>query len=411
MPGFGSEFHVVGADLATAIEEKSVYLFGEWYTYRYRNKMCAGKGSKTLECYIEPISNCTFNDVIEVYETEIFKDLPTSNISWTSYQDSQLLKAVRDHGSFLHWRNISSDLQFGQTIKDCYLRWHTYLAKNNSIENKLLTNSSMVPHATVLALMDTLKHHKSKYVRVESKRNRLAVPSKFAAFLDKNSNLDKKNYYNWWRAISIAYFFRPNADTLAMIDSLSDPILRAKQGRCVSTYIRHGDKGIEMKLVEFEEYANATLDLFNDKRVFPEQPRGSERLLFLATEDVRVLDSAAAWGVKENVTVVISKLNREIIQANQTTTKATEFYLPANREYEYFSFFLHISEILRCDAYVGTSFSNYNRLIDELRVTIGKNAKGFNIDLSNSTCPRPCIKTHATPNGPYSNVGQWWRAM
>eukprot|EP01035_Chromulina_nebulosa_P034314 gene34314-46029_t len=274
--GFGSEFHVVGAVLATAVEEKSVFLLGERNTYRYRNNLCSEKGSKTLECYIEPLSNCTFDDAIQVFETEIFKYSPISNISWTSYQDAKLLKAVKAYGTVLHWENISLDLQFGQTSKDCYLRWHKYLAKNNPIENKLLTNSSIVPHKTILALKHNLKIHKSEYLQIRSNWwNRLAVPSKFAAFLDKNSNLDKRNYYNWWRAISITYFFRPTADTLAMIDRLSNPILRAKHGRCVSTYVRHGDKHVEMKLLDFEEYANASLELYKDKRVFPEQPQGS----------------------------------------------------------------------------------------------------------------------------------------
>eukprot|EP01036_Dinobryon_divergens_P030804 gene30804-40103_t len=418
--GFGSEFHVAGAALATAIEEKSVFLIAEKSMVhlqntngnRYRNKLCSEKNSDSIECYIEPISNCTFNDVIELYESELFKHeselfkhLPISNISWTSNQDATLLKAVQVHGTVLNWENVSLYLPFGQTSKDCYLRWHNYIAKNNSISNKLLTNSSVVPYGAILHLKHNLERFKSNYVQVStSMPNRFIVPSKFAAFLEKNSNLDKRNYYNWWRAISIAYFFRPTEDILAMINRYSNPILRAKNGRCVSTYVRHGDKYLEMKLVDFEEYANATIDLFNDKRVFPEQPRGRERLLFLATEDVYVLDSAATWGEMNNVTVVFSKLNKEILQANQTSS------LQIKKEFEYFSFFLHLSEILRCDAYVGTSFSNYNRLIDELRATIGENAKGFNIDLSNTTCPRPCIRTYATPNGPYSYVRQWWRS-
>lgn len=371
------------------------------------------KGSKSLECYIEPITNCTFADAIEVFETELLKNAPVSNISWTAVLDATLLTAIQHYGNYFKWKSIAKHLQLGLTSKDCFLRWHSYLSKFHSIDHhsQFITNSSVVPLSTVLTLKQKLETYKSSRIQIfNSTGYRLIVPTELTAYLKKNTKLDERNYYNWWRAITVAYFIRPTADTLALIDRFSSLALRAKQGRCVATYVRHGDKHVEMKLVDFREYSAAAMALFNDKRVFPDQPLGSDRLFFVATEDVKVLDEAAAWGVRENITVVVSPLNRIVIQANQTGFYSSEIYLPENRKYEYFSYILHLSEILRCDAYVGTSFSNYNRVVDELRATIGKNANGFNIDLSNSSCPPPCIRTYATLNGPFVDVNQWWRS-
>ena len=78
--------------------------------------------------------------------------------------------------------------------------------------------------------------------------------------------------------------------------------------------------------------------------------------------------------------------------------------MPENRLYEYMSFLLHLSEILHCDAYVGTPLSNFNRVIDELRLTVGFNANGFNVDLHDRSCSPVCIRSYAAPNDPNASV-------
>lgn len=73
--------------------------------------------------------------------------------------------------------------------------------------------------------------------------------------------------------------------------------------------------------------------------------------------------------------------------------------LPANHEYEYFSYILHLSEILSCDAVICTIPSNFCRIIDELRTTVGGSANGFNADVSTETCQRvPCIRNFGLAN-------------
>ena len=119
-------------------------------------------------------------------------------------------------------------------------------------------------------------------------------------------------------------------------------------------------------------------------------------------EDVAVLDEADEWAERENITVRYSSILRDIIKANQSNLVAVEALLPENRQYEYMSFLLHLSEILHCDAYIGTPLSNFNRVIDELRMTVGFNAHGFSVDLHDRSCSPVCIRNYAAPNDPYA---------
>ena len=49
----------------------------------------------------------------------------------------------------------------------------------------------------------------------------------------------------------MAFLLRPNAETLELLQYHSDPVIREADGKCVSAYVRHGDKGLEMSLVPF----------------------------------------------------------------------------------------------------------------------------------------------------------------
>lgn len=95
-----------------------------------------------------------------------------------------------------------------------------------------------------------------------------------------------------------------------MLEKLRDPILRDTsgrgQGRCVAAYVRHGDKGIEMKLVPFTEYGKVALTLF-------EKGGTIDRRLFLGTEDYRVLKEAQQWGKERDVLVRISNMSKNIL--------------------------------------------------------------------------------------------------
>lgn len=67
---------------------------------------------------------------------------------------------------------------------------------------------------------------------------------------------------------------------------------------------------------------------------------------------------------------------------------------------EYASYLLHLGQLVRCDwGLVCTVPSNFCRLVEELRATVGGKADGLVADLSSETCVSPpCIRDFALPN-------------
>ena len=107
-------------------------------------------------------------------------------------------------------------------------------------------------------------------------------------------------------------------------------------------------------------------------------------------------------------------MSRLILSDKRNTIRQhnLEQELPKNHEMEYISYLLHLSEIIRCDVMICTVPSNYCRLIDELRTTIGAKANYLNADLSQETCKNPpCIRNFGLPNyvGPvYDPLTRLW---
>ena len=213
--------------------------------------------------------------------------------------------------------------------------------------------------------------------------------------------------YMWWRAVSITYILRPNAATLALMDNFRDPVVKATEGRCISVYVRHGDKGSEMKLVPFTQYADAALRVFQNTSQALENIGATElahraaapgsgtiargKVMFIATEDPDVIQEAMTWGVANNIHVRFTALNMQILGDKKTAVNPGEIErnLPAHREYEYVSYLVHLAENVKCSVNICTIPSNYCRLIEELRGTVGGKANQLNIDVSSETCASP----------------------
>ena len=291
--GFGFEFHAASAALSTAIELNRVLLFAEFLTARYRNDFCRSRGYQTFDCYFEPLSSCTLADALDVLKVELLEKEASKSVIWTVEENIKLEDAVDLHGILWNWDLISLVLGSGKTGEDCHTHWRIEFLTAALNEGEIATNTSSFPRKTFerikfaireveLAAIDTSHHMLVDKVLYSLSIDRFKVPTELA-LLRQNAGLSAANNIDWWRAMSTAYFIRPNPDTLAFIEELRDPVLKAKKGRCVSTYIRHGDKASEMILLGFERYAVAALALFNDSDVFPEQPKGSDRLFYLAT--------------------------------------------------------------------------------------------------------------------------------
>ena len=119
--------------------------------------------------------------------------------------------------------------------------------------------------------------------------------------------------------MSVSYYVRPNAATLKALEKHRTlPIKLDKKdkqnskktalsipdennGQCISIYVRHGDKGSEMKLVPFARYAEAveiimTRYLNNTNPIVPGTK--GKPAIFIGSEGNDVLKEAVAWGKK-----------------------------------------------------------------------------------------------------------------
>ena len=201
--------------------------------------------------------------------------------------------------------------------------------------------------------------------------------------------------YLWWRTITALYFLRPNKPTLKLLKAHEDPILMRARGRCVSTYIRHGDKTLrEMKYVPFSTYAKAALELFSTMNTTKSDV--NRKIFYISSEDFKIFKEAKDWGAKNNVMIRYSNISQVILSDKKQFFRQYELEerTPQNHDMEYFSYILHLRDNLLCDYNVCTCPSNFCRLIDELRITAGSRANFPNAEVSFELCktaPEPCI--------------------
>jgi hypothetical protein len=293
----------------------------------------------------------------------------------------------------------------------------------------------------------------------------------------------KKGFSHWWwRAVSASFFLRPNVPTLDLLRQHGDPVLRDANGQCVSAYVRHGDKGIEMSLIPFSRYADAAYCMWqsteenhpptkggnnttartncagflisadnftaasmadksqgsgsNKQRRLtkkapliahrPQDGKGSslpaltsagatmppsfahiqqpllrgydgtaQRVFYLGSEDPLVFSQATEWARLHNINLRYSNISQVLLSDRQGIMKHRdmETSMPANRQMEYFSYLLHLSDLVKCRGFVCTLASNYCRLVDELRATVGGKANAYFADLSAESCRvSPCVR-------------------
>jgi hypothetical protein len=160
-----------------------------------------------------------------------------------------------------------------------------------------------------------------------------------------------------------------------------------------------------MKYVPFEKFAKTAMTMFRDPLIFPEHKTEIENkyVVYFATETRRAFKEAKRWGQRQGVTVVYSNLTKLYVThgASEQPHHPNQFEndLPPEHQLEYFSYLLHIHEILSCDVVICTQASNFCRVVDEVRLTAGHNARGYNADVSAETCESPpCIRRHGLAN-------------
>ncbi len=225
--GFGSRVHVEGIGLAIAMHLGRVYLphpDGDNLFWETKVPFCQNiRHDTTLNCFYERYSKCTIHDAVKAS------------------------KFARDVNSFRTY--YATDFQNSFLHEDDLHRMKEQLDSHVAIN---------VVFTTGKGNMDT----------------RTYIPHQMHQIIQCSPmlNLDIQHY--WWRAISATYIIRPNREHLIpYLESLTDDtnhlngkdLFRTKETYrdCIAMFVRHGDKGIEMKLLEFSEYRDVAQSMWN----------------------------------------------------------------------------------------------------------------------------------------------------
>eukprot|EP00607_Mallomonas_marina_P003583 CAMPEP_0182439738 /NCGR_PEP_ID=MMETSP1167-20130531/86616_1 /TAXON_ID=2988 /ORGANISM="Mallomonas Sp, Strain CCMP3275" /LENGTH=302 /DNA_ID=CAMNT_0024633499 /DNA_START=499 /DNA_END=1404 /DNA_ORIENTATION=- len=293
-----------------------------------------------MECFYEPWSSCTVTDAVGA-------DLAGLGMEAIA----RLFPAVRDDGFIVH------------------------------------PNGTLTPPLPLDSYRVVVLHHTGHNVRASK-----FIPSVLQPLLSC-SPVDKGKEYYWWRAVSAAYYLRPNRATLDFISTFRSLSLSSEEG-CLSMYVRHGDKGAEMKVVPFRSYVAAANQMY-ERGLIPHTHKDRKFPIFLGTEDPMVIEEAkyldstsSRWRVE--YTTLLSRYGTAARYEKKVLKKAK--IEVEHHDLEYISMILNLDYAVRCDAWVCTLASNWCRVIDELRATVGGKANKPYADLSMETCPEPpCI--------------------
>ena len=342
--GFGSEFHVLGAGFALAMSMNRVYIMlatngdSSLMDKMHSNNQfqvdidyCRKQNKTNLDCYFEPWSSCTLEDALK----------------------GTTLQTLRTQGLNIAFNEMASVVHSERTLVV-----HLAPELRDEIPPPLLPTVECSPF-----------------------------------------NAGKYKY--WWRSLAAAYMLRPNEPTRQLIMKHrqdKEMAFDLNKEQCVSVHIRRGDKHLEMKMIDDEKvFYDMAQTLWTDvkNRTHSTQEKG---IMFVGSEDAAVFDTAAAWAAANNFEIRYSNL----FDRKQVTTGLNNEQQQAARaknafvhhEWEYFNMLLTLDGHLRCSAFVCTHRSNYCRVIDEMRATVGHKANKVYADF---TCnPTPCIDSAET---------------
>eukprot|EP00656_Telonema_subtile_P028278 TRINITY_DN3063_c0_g1_i1.p1 TRINITY_DN3063_c0_g1~~TRINITY_DN3063_c0_g1_i1.p1 ORF type:complete len:256 (-),score=64.13 TRINITY_DN3063_c0_g1_i1:30-797(-) len=176
---------------------------------------------------------------------------------------------------------------------------------------------------------------------------------------------------HWWNAQAAAYIIRPNTATRAEIaarrsKSLVEPHnTQPLPAGTISSHVRHGDKGIETKVVRLADYVLAAAGI-------REKASALAARLFVSTEDPSVIQSSQQLG--STWEVLYTELPRENVPTFALASKWGGVQ-------EMLNSLMNLQLAVECDAWVCTLSSNWCRLIDELRSVVAGKANAAYVDV------------------------------
>lgn len=267
--GQGIELRVIASLLGLAIHTNRIALYHPYYkTIHTLGKYCKNV-SKTWECFLEPLSNCS------VGKEYIQKAVVLSNIN--------------------------------QTDKVVYIPSY------------------------------------------EIKKYLFFVPD-FIKRLINNTIIKYKNNYKFWSIQSLTYVIRLNDKTYEYINKNYKELNSLKYKKCMSVWIRHGDKIKEMKLIPTYQYEKAV--------TFFKSIVNENFIIYLSSDDPNVFKE-----MNRNYLINYLKFNRSDYNKTRTyKVKGGELTIYVLAD---------IKGALSCYSFCGTIKSNIIKIINELRMTVG----------------------------------------
>lgn len=353
--GFGSNIHVDGGILGLSMNLGRVYLQNPiqhpHVQWQIDSNFCRMQKKLNLECYYHSWSSCTIYDALGPDALEILQKVKQKdNVGRVDYDRLKLLNLTADESCC------------GNTGKKAVI--YPIIKRYEDDQSVILYNMGHVGRFGV-------------------------IPFSLAQVI-ACSPMRKNATYYWWRAISATYILRPNEITLKWLHKNRIKGLTHDKDP-IHIYIRRGDKAVEMALVATDAYTAAANIIWDNKLMNRVNGKNiTHKNVVFASEDVTAhLEIAAAskqnsWGLYS-----ATFFNRSVMDAGKT--KMT-YVNGIHHELEYLSMIHTLETAMISSGWVCTLGSNYCRLIDELRTTIGGKLRYPYADLSKETCREiPCI--------------------
>jgi hypothetical protein len=228
----------------------------------------------------------------------------------------------------------------------------------------------------ILAPISNCKYSEARHsqrIHNEGHQMRFFVPTVFRqAILLRYPRMTDRQVWYWWRGQSAAFVTRFNEDTVQKVASLrhkqgglaylsnGKPLPFPLSSGTINAFIRGGDKYEEMRLVGPEKYISAALDL-----VATNPNAYSEHTLFLSGDDSNSIDEGVRMGEAGGLSVAYSKVHRE--KGGHFQNVWMQKVGAGGRMNFVYDHLLQLTMALEADAWIGTRFSNWGRMIDGLR--------------------------------------------
>ncbi|CAJ1390202.1 unnamed protein product [Effrenium voratum] len=238
----------------------------------------------------------------------------------------------------------------------------------------------------------------SRFTGVKRERGKLElkstelIPRMFKELL-KCSGYHSRYWVKWWRAQAVAFLLRPSDATREELAAFRrQSLVGTMQAGVLGSYVRHGDKYYEATEYPFQDYLQIFGWILGTAEV--KRCAGSEALLapfqwqlpklrsvrrlYLGSDDANVLQEALS-SFRNLIYMNVSRLSKRM-----SLMKVQRRLGPKQMVMESL---LNLQLLMESDAFVCTWSSNWCRLVDEMRLTVGMKAEHLSLEV-NKHCPR-----------------------